>query len=129
VVEVDYTLSTDAFVMAPDNRHPGVPARIYAPRSFGETIEGHGGSLVSRELVMDLADTVRCDCVLRETRTPSEIAVARNQRLESTKVGFVYLALAVLFAFLVALWRNQQPPFVRRLLDRWAKTRLREMGR
>ncbi|TMG33719.1 MAG: hypothetical protein E6H94_10685, partial [Chloroflexi bacterium] len=41
VVEVDYTLASDTFVMEQDNFHPGVPLRLYTPQDLHQLAVGH----------------------------------------------------------------------------------------
>ena len=68
VARLDITLATDGFVNEDDGRDPGVPLRIFLPANPAEVIDGHGGSLVNREIGDLVVETVRTHAVPPDNR-------------------------------------------------------------
>ncbi|TMG34553.1 MAG: hypothetical protein E6H88_14755 [Chloroflexi bacterium] len=128
VVEVDYTLASDTFVMEQDNFHPGVPLRLYTPQDLHQLAIGHD-SFVNTELSEDVVRAVRCSCVPPDRRTVGEVVLDEAIRQVSTPVGNKELALIILVALGLAAGFYLLRPETRQALDRAAKAYLRTRGR
>jgi hypothetical protein len=128
VVEVDYTLASDTFVMEQDNLHPGVPLRLYTPQDPYQAAFGHD-SFTNSELTKDVVSAVRCTCVPPDRRGVAEVRLDQKIRESSTPVGSAELAGLIVWALVMAAWFSLQSPEKRRALDLRAKAYLRSRGR
>jgi hypothetical protein len=68
IVRVDASLATDGLVNEFDARDPNIPQRLYLPATAREAIDGHGGSLVNREIADLVVETVRTHAVPPDRR-------------------------------------------------------------
>jgi hypothetical protein len=103
VVQVDYTLATDVFVLPSDNTDPGVPLRLYTPRTMEQWLAGHE-SFANADLTTDVVGAIRCTCVPPDRRSSLEAFVGNNIRDVSGPVG----ALLVIGLTLVALFKAKK---------------------
>src|SRR5207253_6579427 len=83
---VDASLATDGFVNEFDARDPGVPQRLFLPATPRELFDGHGGSLVNRQIADLVAETVRTHQVPPDRRDPITQLVAPILWDEETRV-------------------------------------------
>lgn len=76
IVRVDASLATDGLVNEFDARDPGVPQRLFLPATAREAIDGHGGSLVNREIADLVVETVKTHAVPPDRRDLMTRAIA-----------------------------------------------------
>src|SRR5207248_11748529 len=115
VARVDASLATDGLVNEFDARDPGVPQRLYLPATPRELIDGHGGSLVNREIADLVVETVRTHEVPPDRRDPITRLVAPILWDEETRVWRRILLILSLGA--VCLYLARFVPFWRRTID------------
>ena len=115
VARVDASLATDGLVNEFDARDPGVPQRLYLPATPRELIDGHGGSLVNREIADLVVETVRTHEVPPDRRDPVTRLVAPILWDEETRVWRRILLVLSLGA--VCLYLARFVPFWRRTID------------
>jgi hypothetical protein len=130
VARVNASLATDGFVNAFDARDPGVAQRIYLPATPRELIDGHGGSLVNREIADLVVETVRTHEVPPDRRDLVTRLVAPILWDQETQVWRQLLGLITLTA--VSLYALRWIPSCRSAMDQlnaWCRRFLRARGR
>jgi len=130
IVRVDASLATDGFVNEFDARDPGVPQRLFLPASPRELIDGHGGSLVNREIGDLVVETIRTHEVPPDRRDPITQLVAPILWNEETRLWRRVLVITTLAA--VCLYAARFLPFCRGPIDRinaWCGRFVRALGR
>jgi hypothetical protein len=130
VARVDASLATDGLVNEFDARDPGVAQRLYLPATPRELIDGHGGSLVNREIADLVVETVRTHEVPPDRRDPVTRLVAPILWDEETRVWRRVLLIVSLAA--VCLYLARWVPFWRRTIDGlndWCGRFVRSRGR
>ena len=130
IVRVDASLATDGFVNEFDARDPGVPQRLFLPASPRELIDGHGGSLVNREIGDLVVETIRTREVPPDRRDPITQLVAPILWNEETRLWRRVLLITTLAA--VCLYAARFLPFCRGPIDRinaWCGRFVRALGR
>lgn len=115
VARVDASLATDGLVNEFDARNPGVPQRVFLPASLRELIDGHGGSLVNRQIADLVVETVRTHEVPPDRRDPITRLVAPILWDQETRLWRRFLLVATLGA--VCLYLARWVPFCRRVID------------
>lgn len=68
VTRLDVGLATDGLVGPTDAFDPGVEQRIFLPATLREVADGHGGSLVNREIADLIVETIRTHRVPADRR-------------------------------------------------------------
>ena len=130
VARVDVSLATDGLVNEFDARDPGVPQRLYLPATARELVDGHGGSLVNREIADLIVETVRKHEVPPDRRNPITRLVAPLLWDQETQM-WRRLLLLITFAA-VCLYAVRWLPFCASAMDalnRWCGRFLRSRGR
>ena len=130
VARVDVSLATDGLVNEFDARDPGVPQRLYLPATLRELIDGHGGSLVNRQIADLVAETVRTHEVPPDRRDPITRLAAPIIWDQETRLWRRFLLVATLAA--VSLYVARSIPFCRRAIDglnEWCGRFVRSLGR
>jgi hypothetical protein len=130
VARVDASLATDGFVNAFDARDPGVPQRIYLPATPREFVDGHGGSLVSRQIADLVVETVRTHQVPPDRRDLATQLIAPILWDHETWIWRQLLGLITLTA--VSLYALRWIPSCRSAMDQlnaWCRRFLRSRGR
>ena len=130
VARVDVSLATDGLVNEFDARDPGVPQRLYLPATLRELIDGHGGSLVNRQIADLVVETVRTHEVPLDRRDPITRLVAPIIWDQETRLWRRFLLVATLAA--VSLYLARAIPFCRRAIDglsEWCGRFVRSLGR
>ena len=130
IVRVDASLATDGFVNEFDARDPGVPQRLFLPATPRELIDGHGGSLVNREIGDLVVETIRTHEVPPDRRDPMTQVVAPILWNEETRLWRRVLLITTLAA--VCLYAARFLPFCRGPIDRinaWCGRFVRALGR
>lgn len=130
VARVDVSLATDGLVNQSDARNPGVPQRLFLPATPRELLDGHGGSLVNREIADLIVETVRTHQVPPDRRDPVTRFVAPIVWSHETQVWRHVLALLTLTA--LCLYAVRWIPFCRGAVDQingWCRRFLRLRGR
>jgi len=130
VARVDVSLATDGLVNEFDARDPGVPQRLYLPATPRELVDGHGGSLVNREIADLIVETVRKHEVPPDRRNPITRLVAPLLWDQETQM-WRRLLLLITFAA-VCLYAVRWLPFCASAMDalnRWCGRFLRSRGR
>jgi hypothetical protein len=130
VARVDVSLATDGLVNEFDARDPGVSQRVFLPATLRELIDGHGGSLVNRQIGDLVVETVRTHEVPPDRRDPLTRLVAPILWDQETRLWRRFLLVATLGA--VGLYLARSIPFCRRAIDgfnAWCGQLLRSLGR
>jgi hypothetical protein len=130
VARVDVSLATDGLVNEFDARDPGVPQRLFLPATLRELIDGHGGSLVNRQIADLVVETIRTHEVPPDRRDPITRIVAPILWDQETRLWRRFLLVAVLGA--VGLYLARWVPFCRRAIDgfnAWCGRLVRSLGR
>jgi hypothetical protein len=130
VVRVDVSLATDGLVNEFDARDPGVSQRVFLPATLRELIDGHGGSLVNRQIADLVVETVRTHEVPPDRRDPLTRLVAPILWDQETRLWRRFLLVATLGA--VCLYLARWIPFCRRAIDgfnAWCGRFVRSLGR
>ena len=130
VARVDVSLATDGLVNEFDARDPGVPQRLFLPATLRELIDGHGGSLVNRQIADLVVETVRTHEVPPDRRDPITRFVAPILWDQETRFWRRFLIVASLAA--VCLYLARWVPFCRRAIDEfnaWCGRLVRSLGR
>lgn len=130
VARVDTSLASDGVVNQFDARDPGVPQRLYLPASLRELVDGHGGSLVNRQIADLVVETVRTHAVPPDRRDPITKIVAPILWDRETKLwrGLLLVTTLAAVALCVARWI----PFCRPVIDgfsAWCGRLVRALGR
>jgi hypothetical protein len=130
VARVDVSLATDGVVNEFDARDPGVPQRLFLPATPRELIDGHGGSLVNRQIADLIVETVRTHKVPPDRRDTVTRFVAPVLWDQETQIWRQLLGLITLTA--VCLYALRWIPFCRSAIDQlntWCGRFLRSRGR
>jgi len=130
VVRLDVSLATDGLVNEFDARDPGVPQRLFLPATPYELVNGHGGSLVNREIADLIVETVRTHQVPPDRRDPITRLVAPILWDQETLMWRRLLLLITLAA--LCLYAVRFIPFCVGAMDwlnRWCGRFLRSRGR
>jgi hypothetical protein len=130
VARVDVSLATDGLVNEFDARDPGVSQRVFLPATLRELIDGHGGSLVNRQIADLVVETVRTHEVPPDRRDPLTRLVAPILWDQETRLWRRFLLVATLGA--VCLYLARWIPFCRRAIDgfnAWCGRFVRALGR
>jgi hypothetical protein len=130
VARVDVSLATDGLVNEFDARDPGVSQRVFLPATLRELIDGHGGSLVNRQIGDLVVETVRTHEVPPDRRDPLTRLVAPILWDQETRLWRRFLLVATLGA--VGLYLARSIPFCRRAIDgfnAWCGQFIRSLGR
>ena len=130
VARVDVSLATDGLVNEFDARDPGVPQRLFLPATLRELIDGHGGSLVNRQIADVVVETIRTHEVPPDRRDPITRVVAPILWDQETRLWRRLLIVASLAA--VSLYLARWVPFCRRAIDgfnAWCGRLVRSLGR
>ncbi len=130
IVRVDASLATDGFVNEFDARDPGVPQRLFLPATAREILDGHGGSLVNRQIGDLVVETIRTHEVPPDRRDPITQLVAPILWKEETRLWRRVLLITTLAA--VCLYAARFVPFFRGPIDRinaWCGQFVRALGR
>lgn len=130
VTRLDVSLATDGLVNEFDARNPGVPQRLFLPATPRELIDGHGGSLVNREIADLIVETVRTHQVPPDRRDPVTRLIAPILWHQETQLWRKLLALITLTA--LCLYAVRWIPFLRTAMDQlnaWCGRFLRARGR
>ena len=130
IVRVDASLATDGFVNEFDARDPGIPQRLFLPATPRELIDGHGGSLVNRQIADLVVETISTHQVPPDRRDPITQLVAPFLWNEETRLWRRVLLVVTLAA--VCLYAARFVPFLRGPLDRinaWCGKLVHALGR
>ena len=130
IVRVDASLATDGLVNEPNARDPGIPQRLFLPATPREALDGHGGSLVNREIRDLVVETIRTHEVPPDRRDPLTLLVAPILWNEETRLWRQVLFVATLAA--VSLYVARLIPFCRGPIDQfnaWCGRFVRSLGR
>ena len=130
VVRLDVTLATDGLVNEYDSRDPGVPQRLFLPATPRELIDGHGGSLVNREIADLIVETIRTHQVPLDQRNVVTRLVAPILWDKETQLWRQLLGLITMTA--LCLYAARWIPFCRGAMDQlnsWCSRFLRSRGR
>ena len=130
IVRVDASLASDGFVNEFDARDPGVPQRLFLPVTPREWLDGHGGSLVNRQIADLVLETVRTHQVPPDRRDPITRLVAPILWDEETRVWRRILLAITVGAF--CLYAGRFIPSLRGPIDRinaWCGRFLHALGR
>jgi hypothetical protein len=130
VARLDVILATDGFVNEYDGRDPGVPQRLFLPATPRELVDGHGGSLVNREIADLIVETVATHRVPPDRRNLVTQLVAPILWDKETQVWRQLLGLITVTAF--CLYAVRSIPFCRGAIDQinaWCGRFLRSRGR
>ena len=130
VARVDVSLATDGLVNEFDARDPGVPQRVFLPATLRELIDGHGGSLVNRQIADLVVETVRTHEVPPDRRDPLTRLVAPILWDQETRLWRRFLLVVALAA--VCIYLARWVPFCRRAIDgfnAWCGQFVRSLGR
>jgi hypothetical protein len=130
IVRVDVSLATDGLVNEFDARDPGVPQRLFLPATVRELVDGHGGSLVNRQIADLVIETVRTHAVPPDRRDPVTRLIAPILWDQETRVWRRLLLLMTLAAF--SLYAIRWLPFCRRAIDQlnaWCGRFVHSLGR
>jgi hypothetical protein len=130
VARVDASLATDGLVNEFDARDPGVPQRLFLPATLRELVDGHGGSLVNRQIADLVVETVRTHEVPADRRDPLTQLVAPILWDQETRLWRRFLLVASLAA--VGLYLARWVPFCRPAIDgfnEWCGRLVRSLGR
>jgi hypothetical protein len=130
IVRVDASLATDGFVNEFDARDPGVPQRLFLPATPRELLDGHGGSLINRQIGDLVVETIRTHTVPPDRRDPITRFLAPILWDEETRLWRQVLLIITLAA--VSLYVARFLPFCRGPIDRinaWCGRLLHALGR
>jgi hypothetical protein len=130
VARVDVSLATDGLVNEFDARDPGVPQRLFLPATPRELLDGHGGSLVNKEIADLIVETVRTHQVPPDRRDLITRLVAPVLWDKETQIWRQLLGLISLTA--LCLYAVRFVPFCRGAIDQlnaWCGRFLRSRGR
>ena len=130
IVRLDASLATDGFVNEFDARDPGVPQRLFLPKTPRELLDGHGGSLVNQEIADLVVETIRTHEIPPDRRDPITQLVAPILWDEETRLWRRVLLITTLAA--VCLYAARFLPFCRGPIDRvnaWCGRFIRAFGR
>jgi len=130
VARVDVSLATDGLVNEFDARDPGVPQRLFLPATLRELVDGHGGSLVNRQIADLVVETVRTHEVPPDRRDPITRLVAPILWDQETRLWRRFLLVVSLAA--VCLYLARWVPFCRGAIDgfnAWCGRLVRSLGR
>ena len=130
IARVDVSLATDGLVNEFDAKDPGVPQRVFLPATLRELIDGHGGSLVNRQIGDLVVETIRTHEVPPDRRDLVTRLVAPILWDQETRLWRRFLMVATLGA--VSLYLARYVPFCRRVIDgfgRWCGQLVRALGR
>jgi hypothetical protein len=130
VARVDASLATDGLVSEFDARDPGVPQRLFLPASLRELVDGHGGSLVNRQIADLVVETIRTHEVPADRRDPITRILAPILWDRETRLWRRLLLVTTLAA--VSLYAARWIPFCRLAIDgfnAWCGRLLRALGR
>ena len=130
VARVDVSLATDGVVNEFDARDPDVPQRLFLPATLRELLDGHGGSLVNRQIADLVVETVRTHEVPADRRDPITRLIAPILWDQETRLWRRLLLLTTLAA--LSLYAARWIPFCRRAIDQlnvWCGRLVRSMGR
>jgi hypothetical protein len=130
IVRVDTSLATDGFVNEFDARDPGVPQRIFLPATPRELLDGHGGSLVNRQIADLVVETISTHEVPPDRRDPITQMVAPILWNEETRLWRRILVVTIFAA--ACLYAARCIPFFRGPLDRinaWCGKLVHALGR
>ena len=130
VVRLDVSLATDGLVNEFDARDPGVPQRLFLPATPYELANGHGGSLVNREIADLIVETVSTHQVPPDRRDAITRLVAPLLWDQETQM-WRRLLLLITFAALCLYAVRWFPLCVNAVdwLNRWCGRFLRSNGR
>jgi PGAP1-like protein len=130
VSRVDVSLATDGLVNEFDARDPGVPQRLFLPATPRELLDGHGGSLVNRQIADLIVDAVRTHEVPPDRRDPVTRLLAPILWDQETQLWRRLLMLITAGA--LCLYALRWIPSWRGAMDRlnaWCGRFLRSRGR
>jgi hypothetical protein len=130
VARVDVSLATDGLVNEFDARDPGVPQRLFLPATPREVLDGHGGSLVNREVADLVVETIRTHQVPPDRRDLVTRLVAPVLWDKETQIWRQLLAVITMTA--LCLYVARSIPFCRGAIDQlntWCRQFLRSRGR
>ena len=130
VARLDVSLATDGLVNEFDARDGEVPQRLYLPATLRELVDGHGGSLVNRQIGELVVETIRTHDVPPDRRDPFTRLVAPILWDQETRLWRRFLVVASLAA--ISLYLARTIPFCRRALDGlndWCGRFVRALGR
>lgn len=130
VARVDVGLANDGLVNEFDARDPGVPQRLFLPATPRELLDGHGGSLVNRQIADLVVETVRTHEVPPDTRDPITQLVAPILWDQETRLWRRFLLLTTIAAS--CLYAVRWVPYCRSVMDRlnaWCGRLVRSLGR
>ena len=130
VARVDASLATDGLVNQFDARDPGVAQRLYLPATLRELIDGHGGSLVNRQIGDLVVETVRTHDVPPDRRDPFTRLVAPIIWDQETRLWRRFLVVITLAV--VSIYLARCIPLCRRAIDgfgAWCGQFVRSLGR
>ncbi|MDQ2914251.1 MAG: hypothetical protein M3T56_13465 [Chloroflexota bacterium] len=129
VARLDISLATDGLVNEYDARDPGVAQRVFLPATLRELLDGHGGSLVNRQIADLIVETVRTHAVPPDRRDPITRLVAPFLWDRETRLWRQLLLMITLAA--VSLYAIRWIPFCRPALDTvnlWCGRLIRALG-
>lgn len=115
VARVDASLATDGFVNQFDARDPGVPLRLFLPATPRELLDGHGGSLVNRQIADLVVETIATHQVPPDRRDLITQVVAPILWDKETQIWRQVLGLITIAA--LGLYAARRTPFGRVALD------------
>ncbi|TMC71848.1 MAG: hypothetical protein E6J13_06410 [Chloroflexi bacterium] len=130
VARVDASLATDGLVNQFDARDPGVTQRLFLPASLREIVDGHGGSLVNRQIADLVVETIRTHEVQPDRRDPVTRVLAPILWDRETRLWRGLLTAMTIAA--VALYAARSIPFFRPAIDAlnaWCGRLVRALGR
>jgi len=130
VARVDVSLATDGFVNEFDALDPGVPQRLFLPATPRELLDGHGGSLVNRQIADLVVETIRTHQVPPDRRDLVTRLVAPILWDKETLIWRQLLGLITMTA--LCLYVVRCIPFCRGAIDQlnaWCGRFLRARGR
>ena len=130
VPRLDVSLATDGLVNEFDARDPEVPQRLFLPATPRELIDGHGGSLVNRQIADLIVETVRTHEVPPDRRDPVTRLIAPILWDQETRLWRTLLMLTTLAA--LSLYAVRWIPFCRGPMDwlnGWCRRFVRSRGR
>jgi PGAP1-like protein len=130
VARVDISLATDGLVNEFDARDPGVPQRLFLPATLRELLDGHGGSLVNRQVADLVVETIRTHQVPPDRRDPITSLLAPILWDQETR-AWRHLLMVITLAAL-CLYAVRWLPFCRNAMDwlnGWSGRFIRSRGR
>ena len=130
VVRVDASLATDGLVNEYDAQDPGVPQRVFLPATPRELIDGHGGSLVNRQIGDLVVETIRTHAVPPDRRDPITKFLAPIIWDQETRLWRKVLVVVVAVAVIV--YAARAVPILRDVIDglnAWGRRLVHSFGR